>query len=125
MFPNTQVIRGVRYMEDGKIATSGGLTSGVDLAMRVVERYYGREVAQRTAQRLEYQGTGWMYPNSNAEFARRRTGTTERPICPVCEAQIERATALTWQHQDTTYYFCSDFCRDYFKAAPQRFLEKA
>ena len=30
---------GCAVVEDGKIATSGGLTSGIDLAMRVVERY--------------------------------------------------------------------------------------
>jgi transcriptional regulator GlxA family with amidase domain len=69
-FPKVNLIRGMRYVEDGKIATSGGLTSGVDLALRVVERYFGREVAKKTASNLEYQGTGWMYPKSNAQFAK-------------------------------------------------------
>ncbi|HTU09743.1 MAG TPA: DJ-1/PfpI family protein [Allosphingosinicella sp.] len=68
-FPNVRVMPGRRYVEDGRLATSGGLTSGVDLAMRIVERYFGREVARETARRLEYQGTGWMHPDSNAEFA--------------------------------------------------------
>jgi len=69
-YPKVTVIRGKRYVEDGKIATSGGLTSGIDLALRVVERYFGRHEAKQAANRLEYQGTGWMYPNSNAEFAK-------------------------------------------------------
>ena len=47
-------------MESGRIATAGGLTSGIDLALRVVERYFGREVAQRTATYMEYQSTGWL-----------------------------------------------------------------
>jgi transcriptional regulator GlxA family with amidase domain len=53
--------RGVRFVEGGPhIATAGGLTSGVDLALRTVERYFGRTVAQRTAEYMEYSGKGWM-----------------------------------------------------------------
>jgi transcriptional regulator GlxA family with amidase domain len=75
MYPKVNVIRGVRYVEDGKISSSGGLTSGMDLAMRVIERYFGRDVAKQTALNLEYQGTGWMHPESNAQFAAKAGGT--------------------------------------------------
>ena len=37
------------FVENGNLATAGGLSSGIDLALRVVERYFGREVAQKTA----------------------------------------------------------------------------
>ncbi|HEU4844090.1 MAG TPA: DJ-1/PfpI family protein, partial [Burkholderiaceae bacterium] len=37
-FPDISLKRGARYVEDGKVATSGGLSSGIDLALRVVER---------------------------------------------------------------------------------------
>jgi transcriptional regulator GlxA family with amidase domain len=59
-YPDIQVKRGVRFVEGEKISTAGGLTSGTDLALRVVERYFGREVALRTAEYMEYQGTGWI-----------------------------------------------------------------
>jgi transcriptional regulator GlxA family with amidase domain len=59
-FPEVELKRGVRFVEEGKIATSGGLTSGIDLALRVVERYFGREVARQTATYMEYRGDGWM-----------------------------------------------------------------
>jgi transcriptional regulator GlxA family with amidase domain len=36
------------------------LSSGIDLALRVVERYYGRPVAEKTAAYMEYQSKGWM-----------------------------------------------------------------
>ncbi|MBU0863475.1 MAG: DJ-1/PfpI family protein [Alphaproteobacteria bacterium] len=62
MFPAVNVIRGKRWVEDGRLATSGGLTSGQDLAMRVVERYFGRAAAKKTARQLEYRGQGWMVP---------------------------------------------------------------
>ena len=59
-FPDIQVKRGVRFVEGEKISTAGGLTSGTDLALRVVERYFGRDVAQAAATYMEYQGKGWI-----------------------------------------------------------------
>ncbi len=59
-YPDIQVKRGVRFVEGERISTAGGLTSGTDLALRVVERYFGREVAQTTATYMEYQGQGWI-----------------------------------------------------------------
>jgi transcriptional regulator GlxA family with amidase domain len=59
-YPDIQVKRGVRFVEGEKISTAGGLTSGTDLALRVVERYFGRAIAQGTATYMEYQGTGWI-----------------------------------------------------------------
>lgn len=59
-YPDIEVKRGVRFVEGEKISTSGGLTSGMDLALRVVERYFGREIAQATATYMEYQGKGWI-----------------------------------------------------------------
>jgi len=59
-YPNIDVKGGLRFVEDGKIDTAGGLTSGVDMALRIVERYYGRAVAEQTAEYMEYQSKGWM-----------------------------------------------------------------
>ena len=59
-YPDIEVKRDVRFVEGEKISTAGGLTSGTDLALRVVERYFGREVAQATADYMEYQGRGWI-----------------------------------------------------------------
>ncbi len=58
-FPEIKVKRGLRFVEGDKISTAGGLTSGIDMALRVVERYFGRAVAQNTADYMEYQGKGW------------------------------------------------------------------
>jgi transcriptional regulator GlxA family with amidase domain len=54
-FPRIKVERGVRYTEHERVATAAGLTSGIDLALRVVERYYGGDQARATAAYLEYQ----------------------------------------------------------------------
>jgi transcriptional regulator GlxA family with amidase domain len=60
-FPDVEVRRGLRFVESGpRLATAGGLSSGIDLALRVVERYFGRPAAERTAAYMEYQGRGWV-----------------------------------------------------------------
>ena len=59
-FPDVTVKRGLRFVEGPKISTAGGLSSGIDLALRVVDRYFGREVAQATATYMEYQSKSWI-----------------------------------------------------------------
>jgi transcriptional regulator GlxA family with amidase domain len=59
-FPAVKVERGRRFVERERLATAGGLTSGIDLALRVVERYFGRKVALQTAEYLEYQSRAWV-----------------------------------------------------------------
>jgi transcriptional regulator GlxA family with amidase domain len=63
-FPDVKLERGPRFVESApNLATAGGLTSGIDLALRVVERYFGRAVARRTAGYMEYQSEGWIVPD--------------------------------------------------------------
>lgn len=59
-FPDVNLRRGARFIEDGKVSTAGGLTSGIDLSLHVVERYFGRAVAQQTASLMEYESGKWM-----------------------------------------------------------------
>ena len=59
-YPRIAVRSSVRYVEsDPLILTAGGLSSGIDSALHVVELYYGPQVAQATADYMEYQGQGW------------------------------------------------------------------
>jgi transcriptional regulator GlxA family with amidase domain len=53
-FPKVELLRGLRYVEHESVATAGGLTSGIDLALRVVERYLGPDNADATAEYMEY-----------------------------------------------------------------------
>lgn len=59
-FPKIALKRGTRFVEEKKFASAGGLTSGIDLALRVVERYFGREIAEKTAFYMEYQSKSWI-----------------------------------------------------------------
>jgi putative intracellular protease/amidase len=59
-FPDILVQKDVRYVQsDPVVFTAGGLSSGIDLALHVVELYFGRAVAANTARTMEYEGTGW------------------------------------------------------------------
>ena len=60
-FPAITVVRNMRYVQsDPVVFTSGGLSAGIDLALHIVELYFGRDVAADTARIMEYEGTGWM-----------------------------------------------------------------
>jgi transcriptional regulator GlxA family with amidase domain len=47
-------VRAARVVDDGDIVTAGGVTAGIDLALHLIERELGAEVATAVASRLEY-----------------------------------------------------------------------
>jgi YHS domain-containing protein len=122
-FPDIRLKRGARFVEDSNLATAGGLSSGIDLALRVVERYYGREIAQKTAYDMEYQGQGWMNPDSNQVYAEARISTDEHPLCPVCQMDVDPATAPKSVYKGKTYFFCSPGDKEQFDATPDKFVD--
>lgn len=120
-YPDITVKRGARFVEAGNVASAGGLSSGIDLALRVVERYFGRTVASNTAYTLEYQGRGWLDPNANQAYARQRSASGQ-PLCPVCDMEADKATAPSSTYRGKTYYFCFDGHKKTFDERPAAFL---
>ena len=60
-FPDVSLQRGLRFVQaDPVVFTAGGLSSGIDLALHIVELYFGRAIAEKTAKYMEYQGKGWL-----------------------------------------------------------------
>lgn len=59
-FPNVRLMRGRRFVDNGKFVTAGGLTSGIDGALHVVARYYGLDAARQAAEWMEYESNGWL-----------------------------------------------------------------
>jgi putative intracellular protease/amidase/YHS domain-containing protein len=119
-YPDIRLKRGARFVEEGNLATSGGLSSGIDLAFRVVERYYGREAAERTAYRLEYQGKGWLDPNSNEVYLKAVAQTDDgHPLCPVCSMYADASISSVYKGK--TYFFCEQEHKQMFDAAPAKF----
>ncbi len=59
--PHAVVQTGVRFVDNGQVITSAGITAGLDAALHVVARILGHEVAQQTATCLEY---AWRSPSA-------------------------------------------------------------
>jgi len=53
-FPKLKVVRDQRFVDNGRIITAGGLSSGIDGALHVVSKVRGNGVAQEVALGLEY-----------------------------------------------------------------------
>jgi transcriptional regulator GlxA family with amidase domain len=45
---------GVRFVDEGRVITSAGIAAGIDMALHLVARLAGDDVAQQTAERMEY-----------------------------------------------------------------------
>ena len=59
-FPAIHVVRDQHVVEAGSIITSAGIAAGIDLALRVVAKLHGDDVARATARYMEY-----PYPENN------------------------------------------------------------
>jgi transcriptional regulator GlxA family with amidase domain len=120
-YPSVTVKRGVRFVDDGRIATSAGLSAGIDLALHVVARYYGTAAAQQTAYDMEYQSASWLDGNNQAY----RKPPMARPgyaTCPVCWMEVAPKNSPTMAYLGVRYYFCSRAHEQAFAEKPQRFL---
>ncbi|UUZ94694.1 DJ-1/PfpI family protein [Paenibacillus sp. P25] len=53
-FPDVKVQRNVKFVDEDRIVTSGGISAGINMSFHVVKRLLGKETAQRTARRMEY-----------------------------------------------------------------------
>ena len=59
-FPKVDLRKGRRFVDAGKIMSAGGLTSGIDLALHIVARYFNEAEARRLAEWLEHDSPGWQ-----------------------------------------------------------------
>lgn len=52
--PKVEWIKQARWVEDGKFATSSGVSAGMDMALAVIERLYGKETSKALEVGTEY-----------------------------------------------------------------------
>ena len=55
-----------RVVDDGDILSAGGVTSGIDLALHVVEREFGADVAAHVAREMEHDRRGPLHRGPRA-----------------------------------------------------------
>ncbi|WTE91066.1 DJ-1/PfpI family protein [Streptomyces sp. NBC_01614] len=84
-FPRVTLRPESLVVTDGRIATSAGAASGVDLALSLVEEDLGRDVAQRTARSLV---TYLRTPGGQAQFAAPRLREARSPALRGVQLQV-------------------------------------
>ncbi|MEL0221988.1 MAG: DJ-1/PfpI family protein [Deltaproteobacteria bacterium] len=60
-YPNLQVRKGIRWIEQGKLFTAAGISAGIEMSLELVARLAGAELAERTATQMEYT---WSRPRT-------------------------------------------------------------
>ena len=58
VFPSVEVQTNQRWVDQGSIVTSAGISAGIDMSLHLVERLAGRGLAERTARQMEWEWTG-------------------------------------------------------------------
>lgn len=61
-WPALIVHEGVRYLDHGDLATSAGISAGLDLALHLVARWAGADHALATAGQMDYDWSGAEHP---------------------------------------------------------------
>jgi transcriptional regulator GlxA family with amidase domain len=63
-YPRTEWVKNVRYVADGPFVTTGGVTSGIDGALYLVEQWDGADIAQTVADILVYNRNAPLPPDT-------------------------------------------------------------
>ena len=53
-FPKTKVLSNVRFVDNGRVITTAGISAGIDGALHLVSKLSGKELAKNTALEMEY-----------------------------------------------------------------------
>lgn len=70
MFPSVEVQTNQRWVDQGSIVTSAGISAGIDMSLHLVERLAGRGLAERTARQMEWEWTGNNLPGAGKTLRR-------------------------------------------------------
>ncbi|MED0998806.1 DJ-1/PfpI family protein [Bacillus mobilis] len=53
-FPNVEVMENVKFVDEGHIITSAGISAGINISFHIVKNLLGVEIAEETAKSMEY-----------------------------------------------------------------------
>lgn len=57
MFPTLRVVEGVRWVDEGELITSGGISAGIDMSLHLVGKLHNTALAEKTARQMEFSWT--------------------------------------------------------------------
>lgn len=53
-FPDVKVEKNCKFIDEGSIITSGGISAGINMSFHIIKRLLGEDVAKTAARRMEY-----------------------------------------------------------------------
>jgi transcriptional regulator GlxA family with amidase domain len=54
-YPALRVQEGVRWVDQGRVITSAGISAGIDMSLHLVQRLHSRELALATARQMDFE----------------------------------------------------------------------
>jgi transcriptional regulator GlxA family with amidase domain len=54
-FPEVEVLANTRFVDEGHVITSAGISAGIDMSLHLLERFFGAEAATLAARGMEYE----------------------------------------------------------------------
>lgn len=146
MTPKATVLEHTRFVDQGSLITTAGVSAGIDGALHVVARLKGMEAAQRIARIMEYDkwepqaglvvGQTGHQSKGKARAIITKPAIVKKPIAskstelkltssidPVCQMSVDGLVADTARYMGKTYGFCSKLCKERFKKEPTAYLK--
>lgn len=146
MMPKATVMEHTRFVDEGSLVTTAGVSAGIDGALHIVSRLKGKQAAQEIARIMEYDKwepeAGFVVgrpvrkstPKKKAMAVkptvvkkttpnRFTTAMLSSPIDPVCQMSVEMAIADTAHYAGKRYGFCSKICKDRFHRQPTAYVK--
>ena len=53
-YENVELIRNVRYVDNGKVVTAGGISAGISMSLHMIDKILGNNAGKKTAEHMEY-----------------------------------------------------------------------
>jgi len=54
MFPELTIAKGVRWVDEGDLVTSGGISAGIDMSLHLVSKLQSISLAEDAAKQMEF-----------------------------------------------------------------------
>jgi transcriptional regulator GlxA family with amidase domain len=53
-FPNIELVKNVKFVDNGKIITAAGVSSGINMSLHMISKLFGEELKHKTARHIEF-----------------------------------------------------------------------
>jgi putative intracellular protease/amidase/YHS domain-containing protein len=147
--PKAKVVRNTRFVEDGKVITTAGVSAGLDGALHIVAKLKGLETAKSVASAMEYdhwkpnlgivigeksevQKTEKMENKNPKKVGNIKSKSSKNQgiirdflaeeTDPVCKMHIDKNTKQLSEYKGKKVGFCSVVCKEMFDKKPEKYV---